>query len=244
MFIQPVLTAARVVQQQHGVPVELYGKGVAKSVQQLWKEVQEGEAVLVVDDTGALARELFIVTVRVKDSSDRVRPPSPPAVHLIPVESILLLLRRQSHAFTAASTTEHICVGTETRVELQTLVEVAQSFDDGRRRVRNLPLSEKLKPGEDPCVAAERGIRAELGNHIGPSTEITVHIDPEHPHCEHSHSVSKSYPGLLSNVRSHSACRLPGAVAPTFDGVELATAICTVHQRIKEKTSLAAFNHL
>lgn len=59
------------------MPVELYGKGVAKSVQQLWTEVQEGEAVLVVDDTGALARELSIVTVRVKDSSNRVGLPSP-----------------------------------------------------------------------------------------------------------------------------------------------------------------------
>lgn len=152
-------------------------------------------------------------------------------------------MRSQSAARTT-SATELPQTNNKTRVELQTLVEVAQSFDDGRRRVRNLPLSEKLKPGEDPCVAAERGIREELGNHIGPSTEITVHIDPEHPHCEHSQSVSKSYPGLLSNVRSHSARRSPGAVAPLFDGVELATAMCTVHQRIQEKTSLAASSHL
>ena len=104
-------------------------------------------------------------------------------------------------------TTRHICLITDFWIEMQTLVEVAQSFDDGRRRVRNLPLSEKLKPSEDPCVAAERGIREELGGHIGPETVITVDIDPEHPCCEHSQSVSKSYPGLLSNVRSHPARR-------------------------------------
>lgn len=85
---------------------------------------------------------------------------------------------------------------------VQTLVEVAQRFADGRRRVRNLPLSEKLKPSEDPCIAAERGIREELGDHIGPTTDINVHTDPEQPQCKHSQSVSKSYPGLLSNVRS------------------------------------------
>ena len=61
------------MQRQHDVPVELYGKGVAKSIQQLWKEVEEGETVLAVDDSGVLARELSIVTVRVKDAQDRVR---------------------------------------------------------------------------------------------------------------------------------------------------------------------------
>jgi hypothetical protein len=54
------------------VPVDLYGKGAAKNIKQLWTEIQEGEAVLVVDDTGSLARELSIVTVRIKDSQHRV----------------------------------------------------------------------------------------------------------------------------------------------------------------------------
>lgn len=39
---------------------------------------------------------------------------------------------------------------------MQTLYEAAQRFSDGRRRVRNQPLSEKMKPGEDPCEAARR----------------------------------------------------------------------------------------
>lgn len=71
-----------------------------------------------------------------------------------------------------------------------------------------MPLSEKLKPNEDPCVAAERGIREELGSYIDADTMITVHIDPEHSQCTCSQSVSKSYPGLLSNVRAHVACLL------------------------------------
>lgn len=90
---------------------------------------------------------------------------------------------------------------------MQTLVEVAQSFDDGRRRVRNLPLSEKLKPSEDPCIGAERGIREELSGHISEQTTISVTIDPEHPQCKYSQSISKSYPGLLSHVRFQ--CQIP-----------------------------------
>ena len=85
---------------------------------------------------------------------------------------------------------------------LQTLVEVAQRFLDGRRRERNLPLSEKLKPSEAPCIAAERGIREELSSYILPDTQIMVELDPDHPHCSNSKSVSKSYPGFLSEVRS------------------------------------------
>jgi hypothetical protein len=85
---------------------------------------------------------------------------------------------------------------------MQTLIEVAQNFDDGRRRLRHMPLSEKLKPNEEPCVGAERGIREELGKFIGPDTTISLQLDPCFPDCSYSQSVSKSYPGLLSIVRS------------------------------------------
>jgi hypothetical protein len=61
------------LQRKHDVPVELYGRGVAKSIHQLWNEVHEGEAMLLVDEDGVLVRQLRIVTVRVKDSQDRVR---------------------------------------------------------------------------------------------------------------------------------------------------------------------------
>lgn len=59
------------LQSAHGVPVHLYGQGVAKSIHQLWTELQEGETKLVVSE-GNLAREVQIVTVRVKDTEQRV----------------------------------------------------------------------------------------------------------------------------------------------------------------------------
>ena len=67
-----IIKARSPLQRKHDIPVELYGKGVAKSIDQLWNEVNEGEALLLVDDDGALVRQLRIVTVRVRDSQDRV----------------------------------------------------------------------------------------------------------------------------------------------------------------------------
>lgn len=84
---------------------------------------------------------------------------------------------------------------------LQTLIEVAQHFAGGRRRVRNLPLSEKMKPDEQPCEAAARGIREELSSYITADTEIDVQTDTVAPHSLQQ-SVSKSYPGLTSKVCS------------------------------------------
>lgn len=113
--------------------------------------------------------------------------------------------RSQGSTWISIKQAQPICslcrVGEQCSIFVQTLVEVAQRFEDGRRRVRNLPLSEKMKPEEDPCAAAERGIHEELSGYVGDDTIITVAIDPEQPEAKRSQSVSKSYPGLLSSVR-------------------------------------------
>jgi hypothetical protein len=68
-------------------------------------------------------------------------------------------------------------------------------FEDGRRRHRGIPLSEKMLPSEDAQTAARRGIAEELGSALGSSgCDDAVHVrDRGEPTQEHS--ISPSYPG-------------------------------------------------
>lgn len=77
------------------------------------------------------------------------------------------------------------------------LHEAEQVFNDGRRRVRNIPLSEKLLPGEDAATGARRGILEELGSAITDAEAIEV-IGEVHTTSEWR--ASQSYPGLHTKV--------------------------------------------
>ncbi|MFO7662039.1 MAG: NUDIX domain-containing protein [Chloroflexota bacterium] len=70
------------------------------------------------------------------------------------------------------------------------LMELAQEFEDGRRRERYRLPSEKIKPGEDPLAAARRCLREELGFESDEGFSLAI--------VETSESVSDSpsYPGL------------------------------------------------
>jgi hypothetical protein len=83
----------------------------------------------------------------------------------------------------------------------QVLHEAKQFFADGRSRCRNIPLSEKLLPNEDAVTAARRGILEELGGVISGPDAICL-SNQWHSTC--AGRVSKSYPGLKSNVCSSS----------------------------------------
>ena len=79
-----------------------------------------------------------------------------------------------------------------------TLIEHEQIFKDGRKRKRNMPssVSEKMKFGEDPSIAAIRGIEEELGIIINESQLIkrrTLDYD----------GGSMSYPGLKTKYKGH-----------------------------------------
>lgn len=73
------------------------------------------------------------------------------------------------------------------------LIEDRQIFIDGRERRRDYghAVSEKMKPGEDPKDAIVRGIQEELG--------IDGVIDPQKTWEDEKISLSRSYPGLVSN---------------------------------------------
>ncbi len=89
------------------------------------------------------------------------------------------------------------------------LLELAQEFADGRRRVRLRPPSEKMKPGESPRDAARRCLAEELGLGAG---EITLSEDYQVIEEEEN---SPSYPGLTTRYRFHvfaaTAAALPDA---------------------------------
>jgi hypothetical protein len=78
------------------------------------------------------------------------------------------------------------------------LKEERQEFNDGRIRRRNIPssVSEKMKFGEDPLIAAIRGIREELGVKIM-GHQLTKQSDL------HYDSGSLSYPGLETKYKGH-----------------------------------------
>ena len=78
------------------------------------------------------------------------------------------------------------------------LQEDRQEFTDGRTRRRKMPssVSEKMKFGENPHLAAVRGIREELGILIKPEQLIKAR-DLNY------NGSSMSYPGLRSKYKGH-----------------------------------------
>ncbi|KAK7317071.1 hypothetical protein RJT34_00996 [Clitoria ternatea] len=77
------------------------------------------------------------------------------------------------------------------------LVESHQELSDGNVRMRGRPLSEKMKPNEDPESAAVRAIREELGSVIeGSEVGDIVTIDPNSYQMAVEERDSASYPGL------------------------------------------------
>ena len=78
------------------------------------------------------------------------------------------------------------------------LKEERQEFNDGRVRRRNIPnsVSEKMKFGEDPLIAAIRGIEEELGVRIK-GHQLNKYSDL------HYNGGSVSYPGLDTKYKGH-----------------------------------------
>jgi ADP-ribose pyrophosphatase YjhB (NUDIX family) len=78
------------------------------------------------------------------------------------------------------------------------LLEVEQVMENGSRRFRNQPPSEKFKLGESYLDAAARCLREELG-----VTPEDIHLLPE-SYCPRTELLdSFSYPGLLTEYTFH-----------------------------------------
>ena len=78
------------------------------------------------------------------------------------------------------------------------LIEAMQEFDDGSRRYRNQPPSEKMKSSESPTDAALRCLWEELG-----INEIDVTFDQSSYKQIQAQADSPSYPGLPTQYTFH-----------------------------------------
>ena len=102
------------------------------------------------------------------------------------------------------------------------LIEISQTFANGRTRSRMRPLSEKLAAGElwRDCVA--RAVREELGSTArdGRPLEIDI-IDRTYAHAV-SERESTSYPGLTSRFDLHRVDAVVRGLPHTdeFDSIE------------------------
>lgn len=145
----PQITAddLRALLEQHGIPVSDWGRGNAKTLKHLMKEIAAGETRLAVED-GRLVRLTGVVDVDIfyKGPDGRI-----------------LHLR-----------------------------EDRQEFRDGRtrRRDQKFSLLEKVMPGEEVIVAAERAVREELG--------LKGEVNLEYLGSDDPLIESPSYPGLAS----------------------------------------------
>jgi len=84
------------------------------------------------------------------------------------------------------------------RRERQVLLEAEQIMENGSRRFRNQPPSEKLKPEESYLEAAVRCLREELG-----VAGEAIHLLPESYSPRTELLDSYSYPGLLTEYTFH-----------------------------------------
>jgi len=82
--------------------------------------------------------------------------------------------------------------------ERQVLIEAEQELENGRRRFRNQPPSEKIKPGETYLQAATRCLQEELGLPLS-----GISFLPGTYLCRQETTDSLSYPGLLTEYTFH-----------------------------------------
>lgn len=80
----------------------------------------------------------------------------------------------------------------------EVLLEAEQVMENGSRRFRKRPPSEKLKSGESYLEAARRCLQEELG--VAPEA---VRLRPESYEVNSELQVSSSYPGLLTEYSLH-----------------------------------------
>jgi hypothetical protein len=80
----------------------------------------------------------------------------------------------------------------------QVLIEAEQEMENGRRRFRNQPPSEKIKPGETYLQAATRCLQEELGLPL-----TAVSFLPDTYRCRKETTDSLSYPGLVTEYTFH-----------------------------------------
>lgn len=145
---------------EHEIDSSTWGIGVAKSVEDLWTEIVNGESLIE----------------------------STPPLRVVQVVNVII------------------------RNGDKVLIEAEQQFDGNRVRHRGIPLSEKLKPGEEPLNSALRGIAEEL--QVGSERVMIINCS-EQPKVELKESPS--FPGLRTKYLLHTVeVRIEGLPDETF----------------------------
>ena len=158
--------------QYHGVEAMGWGTGKAKRVEDLMKELEEGECWLELHE-GKAVRVVGVVKLIVRN-------PQHPGHHLV-------------------------CVG--------------QQMADGRRRPRNVLLSEKMRPREPPRKAALRAVEEELQSARDRKVKLSDHHADQFALNADSHKhwvetiESPSYPHLSTRYHLHQSERRRAAHA-------------------------------
>eukprot|EP00201_Polytomella_parva_P020306 CAMPEP_0175047536 /NCGR_PEP_ID=MMETSP0052_2-20121109/5656_1 /TAXON_ID=51329 ORGANISM="Polytomella parva, Strain SAG 63-3" /NCGR_SAMPLE_ID=MMETSP0052_2 /ASSEMBLY_ACC=CAM_ASM_000194 /LENGTH=311 /DNA_ID=CAMNT_0016311435 /DNA_START=211 /DNA_END=1146 /DNA_ORIENTATION=+ len=184
----------------HRVSTEDYGKNYAKSVEDLFQEIQDNECCLI---SGASSTPLSFSSSHMSSLSPpstsaslSLESPSPlqavplPTLRLVNVLSLLVVDQKGN-----------------------VLIEQEQILPDGRRRRRHIPLSEKMIGDETWQEAARRAVREELGSVLPEEGQYEIRLFPETYNVRTERSASKSYPGLVSEYRIHQ-------VVITIPGIE------------------------
>ena len=102
------------------------------------------------------------------------------------------------------------------------LIEISQTFANGKTRSRMRPLSEKLAAGELWRDGVARAVREELGSTARDGHPLTVHvIDSTYAHAVRERE-STSYPGLTSRFDLHRVDAVVRGLPPDdeFESVE------------------------
>ena len=192
--------------ERHGVDTSEWKTGKAKSVENLFGEMQRGEAVLRIDPSGALCRCLNVVKVVILP--DLNFPVKTHFAHAAwPGSQVRVCRPENPH--------EH-------------LVEAVQVWPDGRQKKRGRLLSETLRPTEEPVEGALRGLLEELGSI---ATAANIEIEEASLTTWRERIDSPSYPTLPSEYTLYQvSARVHGLPSTNFRTEEACDDTCSTEE--------------
>ena len=152
--------------EERGINTASFGHGAAKSVEQLWEEVQLGESTLVAFP--AAADGTF--PDRQQQGQGQGQQQAVAAAAATAAAEGQEQQQQQYKALRLVSVL-NVLVGNAAG---QTLIEAEQVLPNGRRRRRAMPLAEKMLPGERWQAAVLRACREELGPVLPADPQVCV----------------------------------------------------------------------
>ena len=177
--------------QEHGVDTSGWGKGKAKTVANLFKEI-ESKVPRLPRSNGPKHGHRALALPRGSWPHPLLLPPAPPPVQ----ESTLQLLGGQVYRCLAVV---KLVVRQPGKMHRH-LACYAQMMADGRKRERNVLVSEKMNEGEVPHIAALRGLTEEFSSIVD---KEQIDLWPDSLLVWVEIIESPSFPNLTTQYRMH-----------------------------------------